>query len=112
MSMSALPRPSSAIKLFPEASGDNMRATNGGCDVPLHLKPVRRERHIGLDQGRRNFATAAVDKTIDGQPTVMATENRDLGLSQTFTVSDVFLALREKTSLMSWMNRRCHKSTV
>jgi hypothetical protein len=81
MSMSVLSRPSSARRSYPEAAGDNLRATNGGCDVPLHLKPVRRERHIGIDQGRRNFAIAVVDKTIDGQPTVMAAENRDLGLS-------------------------------
>jgi hypothetical protein len=104
-SLSTVPRAATATRSYPEAGEENLRATNGECDVPLCMKPVRRERHIGIDQGRRNFAIAVVDKFIDGLPTVMAAENRDLQLQENFTVSDVFLALREKTNLMSWMQQ-------
>lgn len=102
-SLTSVPVPAAGLKSYPDVADESLRITNGEFDVPLHMKPVRRERHIGIDQGKKNFAIAVVDKVIDGLPTVVAAEKQDLQLQQNFTVSDVLLALRERTNLMAWM---------
>ena len=69
------------------------------------LKPVLSERHIGLDQGRRNFAMVAVDKAMGENPVVVAAEKFDLQLRQNCAASDVVLKLLEQTELMGWMQQ-------
>jgi hypothetical protein len=64
-----------------------------------------RERHIGVDQGRRNFAIVAVDRELNNRPVVVAAAKYNLGLQDGFTASDVVVQLREKTDLWQWMQQ-------
>ena len=65
------------------------------------------ERHIGVDQGTRNFAMVAVDKTLGSLPRVVGAglfdlERRGVGTERIDTNLFV-LALSEETPLLSWM---------
>jgi hypothetical protein len=92
-----------SIRNYSDVDRNTLVATNGEGRVPLCLKAVSSERHIGIDQGRKNFAIVAVNSVINQVPTVLFAENNDLQLKKAFTVTDVFLALRDKSSLMSVM---------
>ena len=69
------------------------------------LKPVQRERHIGLDQGRKNFAIVVVDKEIGQRPVIVAAENYDLDLGSRFSATDVLVKLRTDSELWNWMQQ-------
>ena len=71
--------------------------------LQLSLQPVRAERHIGIDQGEKNFAIVVVDKVTDQIPLVMAANVYNLNLPKRFNVNDVVIALQRETNLLSWM---------
>lgn len=63
------------------------------------------ERHIGIDQGVKNFAIAVVERSIGKHPNVVAAKNyTDLQLKTRFKAADVLVALSGKTDLLFWMN--------
>ena len=66
---------------------------------------VRKERHVGIDQGRRNFAVVAVDKEMGETPVVVAAGKYDLELGERFTAADVLMKLRDGTDLWQWMQQ-------
>jgi len=68
-------------------------------------KAVVTERHIGIDQGRHNFAIVAVDKGLESVPVVVAAQNYDLQLGRRFQASDVVIELRQQTELWNWMQQ-------
>ena len=70
-------------------------------------EPVQSERHIGIDQGTKNFAIAVVDKCINEKPNSFAADVYDLNLPPQFNATDVVLALRDKTNLLTWMQLPC-----
>ena len=70
-------------------------------------EPVQSERHIGIDQGTINFAIAVVDKCINEKPNIIAADVYDLNLPPQFNATDVVLALRDKTNLLTWMQLPC-----
>ena len=74
---------------------------------PFWVRACERERHIGLDQGYKNFAMVAVDKVPDVAPMVVGAELYNLeseGLNiKRFDVTDLILLLQTKTALMNWM---------
>lgn len=74
-----------------------------GRSFPFCRMPARSERHIGLDQGVKNFAIAVVDKRDDEFPKLQALELHDLHLSSSFKATDVVLKLAEDTNLLAWM---------
>ena len=80
---------------------------NGGSGhcFKMCLRPVSRERHIGIDQGRKNFAIVAVDKEIARRPVVVAAENFNLNLSSRFSAADVVVKLQRETKLKNWMQQ-------
>ena len=88
-----------------ELGEDDWLANSSLGQFRMCVTPVQSERHIGIDQGRRNFAIVAVDKEIGKPPVVVAAENFDLQLPERFTVSDVLLKLCEETELMTWMQQ-------
>ena len=70
----------------------------------MFLTPVLRERHIGLDQGTKNFGMAVVEVSQGDSPNVVFAENyTDLRLPDRFQTTDVLIALTQKTDLLSWM---------
>jgi len=80
----------------------------GDVSVPAWLHPAVTERHIGTDQGIKNFAIVAVDKSFSTLPRVVGAELYNLqaeGLDgdRKFDVNDLVLLLQQKTVLMSWM---------
>jgi len=79
-----------------------------GEEVPEWLTPCESERHIGVDQGVKNWAMVAVDKTADAVRVVgvklynLAKE----GLrGKKFDEADLLSVLMSKTVLMSWMQQ-------
>lgn len=72
----------------------------------------RSERHIGVDQGIRNFAIAAVDKVGNERPRVVGVELYDLaklGLGQDVKqvkAASIATLLGSYTKLLSWMQKR------
>ena len=72
---------------------------------PICLRAVASHRHIGIDQGRRNFAVVAVDKRIGEKPLVITAENYDLDLPERFAAADVLVKLLNETNLMSLMQQ-------
>jgi hypothetical protein len=85
-------------------ANDDFKAVVGDRIFSLCLTPVQSERHIGLDQGKKNFGMAVVETTVDHFKKLVAAENyTDLGLPEKFTASNVLIALTQKTDLMRWM---------
>ena len=73
------------------------------CKYPLCLHPAMSERHIGIDQGRKNFAVVVVDK-IRGKPLeVVAAENYHFDLPEGFDRLHLLDALITKSDLLKWM---------
>ena len=71
----------------------------------MYSKPVLSERHIGIDQGVKNFAIAVVEKCIERHPVIIDVKNHtDLKLKKHFKAEDVLLALKQQTDLLLWMN--------
>ena len=61
------------------------------------------ERHLGIDQGRRNFAVVCIDKRANSLPKVVASALYDLDLPKKFKMMDLACALMERTDLMNWV---------
>jgi RecA/RadA recombinase len=99
--------PPSAASTAPAQSMDIDPSNDDGW-----LSAVASERHIGIDQGVRNWAMVAVDRTIDSKPIVVGAELYDLrqeGLNvNKFDVADLVLILQTKTVLTSWMQLPGH----
>ena len=89
-----------------------------GCSVDDGwLSPVLRERHIGIDQGIRNWAMVAidVDMSLDGvqKTKLVAADLCDLQARRLNTLrldpTELLLCLQRHTPLMSWLQ---HESYV
>ena len=76
-----------------ELSDNDWLANSSIGQFTICLQPVLSERHIGIDQGRWNFAMVAVDKEIGKPPVLVAAEHFDLQLGERFTASDAVLKL-------------------
>jgi len=78
----------------------------------LLLSICRSERHIGVDQGVRNFAIAAVDKVGNEAPRIVGIELYDLsklGLTQQIKqvkAASIVELLNRSTKLLNWMQKR------
>jgi len=72
----------------------------------------RSERHIGVDQGIRNFAITAVDKVGNERPRVVGAELydlRNLGLGEDVKqvkAASIVILLSDHTKLLRWMQQR------
>ena len=60
-------------------------------------------RHIGIDQGVKNFAIVVVDQMNSEDTKIVSAKLYDLKLQKKFNAQDVILALGNKTDLFSWM---------
>jgi uncharacterized protein (DUF3820 family) len=80
-------------------------------DIPAVFKPVASERHIGIDQGIKNFAMVAVDCIGGERPKVVGCEKYDLTAYRpdlrlhTAKAAEVTLVLNEHTVLLNWMQK-------
>jgi hypothetical protein len=87
------------VRYVPDAFEVNLE----GDSFAAFLQPVVSERHVGIDQGFKNFAIAVVDKIGDEVPKVMSAKVYDLNLPARFKAVDVVVALQASTDLLSWM---------
>src|SRR5208282_1782657 len=83
--LSAIPTSTRQSLTHESVANEELTAQNDLRQFQLCMKAVRTERHIGIDQGRRNFGIAVVDTIIDGRPCLVAAENYDLRLKVRFT---------------------------
>jgi len=91
--------------------GENdLLADTGIGEFRMCVTSVQSERHIEINQGRRNFAIVAVDKEIGKSPAIVAAENYDLHLPERPTAPEVVLKVFAKTDLKSWMQQADCKS--
>ena len=60
-------------------------------------------RHIGIDQGVKNFAIVVVDQMNSEDAKIVSAKLYDLKLQKKFNAQDVILALGNKSDLFSWM---------
>lgn len=89
----------------PSSNDEQLDVCYSNTCFSMIFKPVLCERHIGIDQGVKNFATAVVDKPINGLPKIVAADNfTDLQLGDNFEISDVILALSQKKDFLSWLD--------
>jgi len=70
--------------------------------------PVRSERHIGIDQGVKNFAVTCVDRRVDENDVVtdvvVAARNyNNLNLDPRFDAQELMESLTDNTDLLNWM---------
>lgn len=86
--------------------GDLWTMRDDGARVPICLKAVTSERHIGLDQGRRHFAIAVVDQVAGGVPQLHYASVVNLELPKKFTAADALRRLMGSTNLMTMMQQR------
>jgi hypothetical protein len=85
---------------------DELIGQHSRGEFQFAFRPVNSERHIGLDQGRRNFGIAVVDKYgIDQHPVLVAAENYDLHLPDNFTAALLCVQLAQQTPLLNWMQQ-------
>jgi hypothetical protein len=108
----ALPPSQAPPSINAFADPDFEANVNGETFAYVH-KPVGSERHIGIDQGTRNFAIVAVDRIADQPPTlVAATLYRDLDLPARFKAHHVVTALQEEGELLSLMQLPGHPAAA
>ena len=73
----------------------------GNVQFSMFCRPVLAERHVGIDQGLKNFAIAVAERTVGHSPNVVAANNyTDLQLKDRFKAADVLLALTKQTELL------------
>jgi len=85
----------------------------GNLEFAMFCRPLLSERHVGIDQGVKNFAIAVVEKNVGKSPNIVAAMNyTDLQLKSRFKAADVLVALTEQTDLLSWMNPTYSDNTV
>lgn len=87
-------------------NGDLWTMRDDGARAPICLNAVTSERHIGLDQGRRHFATAVVDQVAGGVPQLHYASVCNLELPKKFTAADALSRLMRSTNLMTLMQQR------
>ena len=83
---------------------------------PGWMKACASERHIGIDQGIKNFAMVAVDKNVGSVPRIVGAGLYDLrrsGVSkERINVNTLILALSDETALFSWKQKPGQPSSV
>jgi hypothetical protein len=85
-------------------------------NFPVSMKPVVKERFIGIDQGIHTFSMVAIDKTSSCLPKVVGAFQMDLeaaGLFNSngrFNVTDVLLKLEQHSPLFDWIRGPCEES--
>ena len=72
-------------------------------EYPLCLRAALSERHIGVDQGLKNFAIVAIDRFRDKQLEIVAAENYHFDLPSKFQKLDLLDALMTRSDLLNWM---------
>jgi len=85
------------------------------CDLQFSMftTPVMCERHIGIDEGVKNFGIAVVERVLAHNPTIVDVKHyTDLGLNDRCKAADVVVALTKKTDLLLWMNPAYGESDV
>ena len=60
----------------------DLLAQTGRSRFSISTKFVSRQRHTGIDQGRRNFAVVAEDMELSQTPVMVAAAKYDLQLGQ------------------------------
>ena len=105
MAANAAPRSAVSAQSLVFNSADELQGTNAVAG-PAWLNPAASERHIGIDQGIKNFAMVAVDKSFSTLPRVVGAElynleAEGLGCDRKFDVNDLVVLLQDKTVLMS-----------
>jgi len=94
-------------------SNADFRVNVGNLEFTMFCRPVFSERHVGIDQGVKNFAIAVVEKDVGKSPNIVAATNyTDLQLKDGFKAADVLVALTQQTDLLSWMNPTYGDNTV
>ena len=90
---------------------DDFEAVSNNGRFRYRLRPVASERHVGIDQGIRNFAVVAVDKFQDSAPKIVYAQlYNDLDLPARFKAADVVLALADDNrQLLSLMQLPGHE---
>jgi len=86
------------------SDGDLVAETSGGR-FDMLATVVQKQRQIGVDHGRLNFAILAVDKEVGQEPLVVAARRYDLELGHRFRATDVMVKLKDCTDLWSWMQQ-------
>ena len=101
------PQPIGRLQRFCQlpTSVNDFHVDTGNVQFSLFSKPVMSERHIGIDQGIKNFAIAVVERVIGHIPVIVHCRNHtDLQLKNCFKATDVLCALKQHTDLLLWMN--------
>jgi hypothetical protein len=80
-----------------------VKVDNNMCRFPMCLKPASSERHIGIDQGRKNFAVVVIDKIKDKPLEIVAAENYHFNLPAKFDSLHLLNALVTQSDLLNWM---------
>jgi hypothetical protein len=87
-----------------ELTKQDLRAyCNETDDFEFCMNAVLSERHVGLDQGRRNFALVVVDKIGGDLPTVVFADNYNLELKHGDKAPTILMALKTHTPLLDIM---------
>ena len=83
----------------------DFRVDLGDLQFSMFSTPVMRERHIGIDEGVKNFGIAVVERVLKHNATIVDVKHyTDLGLKDRCNAADVLVALTKKTDLLLWMN--------
>lgn len=88
------------------ANSDLYTVRDDGARVPMCRKAALSERHIGIDQGRRNFAIAVVDRIVGERPQLDLAKVYNLELPKKFTAADALTRLMSTTDLMLVMQQQ------
>ena len=77
----------------------------GDIQFSMFTRPVLMERHIGIDQGVKNFAIVVAERRVGTNPNIVAAQNyTELKLKTRFKAADIVVALTKHANLLSWMN--------
>lgn len=102
-SQDSVPTPAKSLKHV-ELNNQDLRAYgNEAGDFEFCMNAVASERHVGLDQGRRNFALVVIDKIGQEPPRLVFAENYDLQLTQKDKAATILVALKNHTPLLDIM---------
>jgi hypothetical protein len=104
------PAQSASVPPPPLFKDEDFQAVAEGVSFAYRLKPASSERHIGIDQGTKNFSVVAVDSLPDVPPKVVCAELlEDLRLPEKrLKPEDVLFALSRDSQLLSLMQLPGH----
>ena len=91
------------VSALPLYSDFDFEVDAGNSRFKFVQKITHSERHIGIDQGVKNFAIVVVDQMNREDAIIVSAKLYDLKLPKKFNAQDVMLALGNKTDLFSWM---------